>query len=199
MEETGVKFETVIRKWIENSIQLKNKILSEYVPVISKVAETIIEAYKQAKSVYWFGNGGSAADAQHLSCELVNRFYLERKGIRSIALTTNTSILTAVANDYSLKKIFEKQVEALANEGDILVGISTSGNSINVVNALKFGKKIGTINIGLTGNSGGLMKRYVDHLITVPSKDTPFIQECHIMIGHIVCYIVENEMFGVKE
>jgi D-sedoheptulose 7-phosphate isomerase len=196
MEESSYRFEKIIRERIDNSIALKQKLLATSVSIIRAVAEDMIKACRKGHAVYWFGNGGSAADAQHLACELVNRFYLERRGIRSQAFTTNTSILTAVSNDYSYDDVFTKQVEAFARKGDILVGISTSGNAQSVVNALKLGRKIGTLNVGLTGRTGSKMKELVDHLIRVPSEDTPFIQECHILVGHILCYIIENELFG---
>jgi len=193
------KFEQEIRKRIETSINLKKSLLESSIPIISEVSERIVEACKNGGAVYWFGNGGSAADAQHLACELVNRFYLERMGLRSQAFTVNTSILTAVSNDYSYDRVFEKQVEAFACKGDVLIGISTSGNAPSVINALKLGKSIGTVNIGFTGRTGGAMQEQLDHLIAVPSEDTPFIQECHIMIGHIICYIVERELFASGE
>jgi D-sedoheptulose 7-phosphate isomerase len=192
-------FESVIRKRIDDSLAVKADLLDMAVPVITAAADAMINTYRKGGAVYWFGNGGSAADAQHLACELVNRFYLERPGIRSQAFTTNTSILTAVSNDYSYEQVFEKQVEAFAEPGDILVGISTSGTSQSVINALKRGRKIGTINIGFTGAGGGVMKEHVDHLIAAPSNDTPIVQECHIMVGHILCFIVEHELFGRRE
>jgi D-sedoheptulose 7-phosphate isomerase len=189
-------FEKIIREKIVNSISLKQKLLDTSISTISKVSEKIVSAYENDHAVYWFGNGGSAADAQHLACELVNRFYIDRRGIRSQAFTVNTSILTAVSNDYSYDSVFEKQVEAFARKGDVLIGISTSGNAQNVIRAIELGKKIGTMNVGFSGRSGGKMKQYVDYLIAVPSEDTPSIQECHIMIGHIICYIVEQSLFG---
>jgi D-sedoheptulose 7-phosphate isomerase len=195
MSETG-KYEATIRDRIQTSIALKGQLLETQVPLIEETSLRIIEAYRKDRAVHWFGNGGSAADAQHLACELVNRFYLERRGIRSQAFTTNTSILTAVANDYSYDRVFAKQVEAFAREGDILIGISTSGNAGNVNEALALGRSMGTVNVGFTGKTGGKMKSYVDYLLAVPSEDTPFIQECHIMVGHIICYIVEQALFG---
>jgi D-sedoheptulose 7-phosphate isomerase len=186
----------VIRERIQASVALKNELLKSSVPVIREVSEAIVDAYRKGREVFWFGNGGSAADAQHLSCELVNRFYLERKGLRSQAFTVNSSILTAVSNDYSYDSVFEKQVEAFARGGDVLVGISTSGNAASVVNALRRGKELGTVNVGFTGLGGGRMVPHVDHLVAVPSADTPFVQECHIMVGHIICYIVERALFS---
>jgi D-sedoheptulose 7-phosphate isomerase len=196
MSEKESLFERTVRDRIERSITLKQELLQTAVPMIGEVSARILDAYRNDRAVYWFGNGGSAADAQHLACELVNRFYLERRGMRSQAFTVNTSILTAVSNDYSYESVFAKQVEAFAREGDVLIGISTSGNARNVVSALKLGKNVGTLNVGLTGRTGGAMRATVDYLITVPSDDTPFIQECHILIGHIICYIVEQGLFA---
>ena len=146
----------------------------------------------------WFGNGGSAADAQHLACELVSKFNFDRKAIPSIALTTNTSILTAISNDYSFEKVFSRQVEGIAEKGDILIGISTSGTSKNVIEALKKGKEKGTINIAFIGNKKDKIKLYSDYLIDIPSNETPRIQEMHIIIGHIICDLVEKSLFGDK-
>jgi D-sedoheptulose 7-phosphate isomerase len=192
-------FEKIIRGKIEQSIAVKQHLLSTSVKTISSISQAIVKAYREGRGVYWFGNGGSAADAQHLACELVNRFYIDRKGLRSQAFTVNTSILTAVSNDYTYEYVFEKQVEAFAGEGDVLIGISTSGNAQNVIRAFELGRKIGTINVGFSGSTGGNMKNCVDHLLAVPSDDTPAIQECHITAGHIICYIVEQTLFGGEE
>jgi len=189
-------FEKIIQERIENSISVKQKLLATSVATISEVSEVIVQAYNDDHAVYWFGNGGSAADAQHLACELVNRFYIDRKGIRSQAFTVNTSILTAVSNDYSYEHIFEKQVEAFVKKGDVLIGISTSGNAQNVIMAFELGTQMGAVNVGFSGSSGGKMKQYVDYLVAVPSDDTPSIQECHILVGHIICFIVEQSLFG---
>lgn len=189
-------FKNDIEKQVEESISVKKNVLNLNIETINEVINTIIDAYKKNKKVIWFGNGGSAADAQHLACELVSKFKLEREPLRSIALTTNTSILTAVSNDYNYEKIFERQVEAFAEKGDILIGITTSGTSSNVIKALEKGKQIGTINIALMGENTDKIKNCVDFLINVKSKDTPRIQESHIMIGHIICEIVEKTIFG---
>jgi len=169
---------------------------------IINVANLIYDANKKSNKILWFGNGGSAADAQHLSCELVSKFYEEREAINSIALTTNTSILTAVANDYSFENIFERQIEAYAERGDIVIGISTSGKSLNVIRGLKFGKKLGAITISMVGNYTEEVDLVSDFVISVPSMDTPRIQEMHILIGHVICYLVEGlltEKFTPKE
>jgi len=188
----------LISEYIERSIQTKKELLNTRVEVIAQIAEEIVEAYRRGNKVLWFGNGGSAADAQHLACELVSKFYLERKALASIALTTNTSALTAIANDYDFEQVFARQVEALANAGDIVIGISTSGNSPSVIEGIEEAKRRGAITIAFTGASGGKLKGNgnVDYLLTVPSEDTPQIQESHIMIGHVICYLVEKELFG---
>ncbi len=190
--------ENLILDYIEKSIQTKKELLKTGVEVIVEISEEIIKAYRRGNKVLWFGNGGSAADAQHLACELVNKFYLERKALASIALTTNASELTAIANDYDFDQVFERQVEALVNPGDIVIGISTSGNAPNVIKGIEEAKQHGAITIAFTGALGGKLKGNgnIDYLLTVPSEDKPQIQESHIMIGHIICYLVEKEVFG---
>jgi len=189
--------DVLISDYIKRSIQTKNELLITHVEIIAQIAKAIINAYRHGNKVLWFGNGGSAADAQHLACELVSRFYLERKALASIALTTNTSELTAIANDYDFDRVFARQVEALVNPGDVVIGISTSGNSPNVIEGINEAKRLGAITVGFTGATGGKLKGCVDNLLTIPSEETPHIQEAHIMVGHIICYIVENELFGV--
>jgi len=196
MESKVKNFKSEIERQIEESAELKQELVTKHVDVINEIANKIIDAYKNNKKVIWFGNGGSAADAQHLSCELVNKFLRGRKAIPSIALTTNTSILTAVSNDYSYEDVFGRQVEAFAEKGDILVGITTSGTSPNVIKALKLGKKKGTINVAFTGVNIEKIKDHVDYLVDVPSKITPRIQESHILVGHIICDLVEKTLFG---
>jgi len=198
MKNVHYNFNKEIEKHIQESISLKQEILDGYIEVINDIAEQIIWAYKQHKKVIWFGNGGSAADAQHLSCELVSKFCMNRKAIPSIALTTNTSALTAISNDFGYDKVFERQVEALAEKRDILIGITTSGKSKNVINALQVGKNKGAITVAFTGEYTEKIKNYADFLIAVPSRNTPYIQESHIMIGHIICYLVEKTLFGEK-
>ena len=188
----------LISDYIKESMILKKEILKTKIEIINQIAKEIIYAYKRKNKVLWFGNGGSAADAQHLACELVGKFYLKRKALASIALTTNTSELTAIANDYDFDQVFTRQVEALVNQGDVVIGISTSGNSNNVINGIKEAKHRGAITIAFTGSSGGKLEgnENVDYLLSVPSEDTPHIQESHIMIGHIICYLIEKELFG---
>ncbi len=155
----------------------------------------MIEAYKNGNKVLFCGNGGSAADAQHLAAELSGRFYYDRPPLNAEALHVNTSFLTAVANDYSYDRVYSRMVEAVGNKGDILIGLSTSGNSANIVLALEKAEEKGMIRIGLTGRDGGRMNKVCEHIFRVPSEDTPRIQESHIMIGHILCELVESALF----
>ncbi|MFH0865844.1 MAG: D-sedoheptulose 7-phosphate isomerase [Bacteroidota bacterium] len=187
----------MINKAIKDSIALKEKILGDAVllDTIGKSAEEICKALKKGNKVLFCGNGGSAADAQHLAAELSGRFYYDRDPLPAEALHVNTSFLTAVANDYSFEKVYERAVKAQGKKGDILVGISTSGNSANIINALKAATDMGMITIGFTGETGGRMKEHCCYLINIPSIDTPRIQESHILIGHIICEIVEKTIF----
>ncbi len=183
---------------IHDSINVKKQIIENkaLLGTILKVAEEIVLAFKNDKKVLFCGNGGSAADAQHLAAELSGRFYFDREPLFAEALHVNTSYLTAVANDYSYDEVYSRLVKAKGREDDILIGISTSGNSKNVIEAIEIANKIGMITVGMTGETGGKMKDICKYLINVPSKDTPRIQESHIMIGHIICEIVEKELFG---
>ena len=191
-------FEKIIVDRINKSIEIKEDILKDYILVkkMCLVVKAIINAYKSDKKVILFGNGGSAADAQHIAGELVNRFYFDRKSLPAMALTANTSVLTAIGNDYSFDKIFSKQIEGIGKEGDIAIGISTSGNSKNVIEAINVAKEKKLFTIGFTGRSGGKIKEIADICLQVPHDDTPRIQEIHIMMGHIICEIVEKELFG---
>jgi D-sedoheptulose 7-phosphate isomerase len=191
----------LIKKVIKNTIETKKKILKDKntLSIIEKVAEEIIEAFKNDKKVLLCGNGGSAADAQHIAAEFSGKFYLDREPLFAEALHTNTSFLTSVANDFSYNEVFSRAVKAKGEEGDILIGISTSGNSLNVIKAIETANKIKMISIGLSGKTGGKMRNLCKYLIKVPSTDTPRIQESHILIGHIVCEIVEKEIFGSKK
>jgi D-sedoheptulose 7-phosphate isomerase len=159
---------------------------------LEDAAKTCIECLNNNGKVIFFGNGGSAADAQHLAAELVSRYKTERKGLAAIALTTDTSIITAIGNDYGFERIFSRQIEALAKPGDVLIGISTGGTSTNVVNALKMSSQINCKSIGLSGRGGGKFIELCDINIVVPSDDTPRIQEMHILIGHTICHLVEQ-------
>jgi D-sedoheptulose 7-phosphate isomerase len=186
-----------IESYIIESIQVKKDILTSDVTLelIEKVALIIVEAYKSGKKVLLAGNGGSAADAQHIAAELVSKFYKDRPALNAIALTTNTSILTAVGNDYSHEYIFARQIEAYGNSGDIYIAISTSGDSKNIVKSIKIAKEKGLKVIGLTGKKSCKMDSLCDLVIKVPSEKTPKVQEAHIMIGHIVSGLVEEKLF----
>ena len=190
-------FENKIISAIQNSIETKKAILYDQVLLntISEVASAIIKAYKNNKKVLFCGNGGSAADAQHLAAELTGRFYFDRDPLFAEALHVNTSYLTAVANDYSYDEVYSRLVKAKGAKGDILIGISTSGNSVNIIKAFEQAKITGMTTVGFTGETGGKIKDLSDYLINVPSKDTPRIQETHILIGHIICELVEKELF----
>lgn len=187
-----------INEQIQASVDVKQSLLNNQILLdsIYSAAEVLIAAYKKQKKTLLAGNGGSAADAQHIAGEFVSRFYFDRPGLPSLALSTDTSILTAIGNDYGYDKLFARQVQAQGNVGDVFIGISTSGNSTNVIEALKMCKATGIKTIGFTGESGGKMAELCDICIKVPSSETPRIQECHILIGHILCYLVEDKIFG---
>jgi len=187
-----------IKNIIKASIETKQKVLmnEELLKIICMVAETIVKAFKDGKRVYFCGNGGSAADAQHLAAEFSGRFYTDRKALPAEALHCNTSYLTAVANDYSFDVVYSRMIDGIGNEGDVLIGLSTSGNSANIVNAFKTAREKKMITVGFTGESGGNMKDISDFLVNIPSTDTPRIQESHILIGHIVCELVELKYFA---
>ena len=189
---------TIIRKQIEDSVAIKQNLLDNQAVLseIEKAAVAVISAFRDSHKVLLAGNGGSAADAQHIAAELVNRFYFDRPSLPAIALTTDTSVLTSIGNDSGFDRIFTRQLKALGNAKDIFIALSTSGNSPNLVDALKVCKEEKIRTIGFTGSSGGKMKDLCDILITVPSNDTPRIQEVHILIGHIICSIVEEKLFG---
>jgi len=168
-------------------------------PKMIQAAELLVDTFRCGKKLLVMGNGGSAADAQHLAGEIVGRFRLERRGLPAIALSTDTSILTAVGNDYGFEAIFSRQVEALAQEGDVVIGISTSGSSPNVLSALRLAREMGCRTVGLLGKDGGSIREMVDLDLTVPGQDTPRIQEGHITIIHILCELVEQALFGEKK
>ena len=183
---------------LNESIRVKKKIVDDpsLLSQISQISSLIVEAYRKKKKVLLFGNGGSAADAQHIAGELVNKLHLERDALEAIALTTDSSVLTSIANDYDYSRIFARQVEALAQEGDVVIGISTSGCSSNVVEAIRVAREKGAKTVGLTGKGGGKLAELVDLVISVPSDETPRVQESHITILHIICCLVERELFG---
>src|SRR5436190_18840570 len=186
-----------IKNIIQASINVKRLVLDddELIHVINETVEVITNAFKNGKHVYFCGNGGSAADAQHLAAEFSGRFYKDRKALPAEALHCNTSYLTAVANDYSFDEIYSRLINGIGEAGDALVGLSTSGNSANIIKAFETAKKKEMVTIGFTGESGGKMKLLCDHLINIPSTVTPRIQESHIMVGHIICQLVEEKYF----
>ena len=187
----------IVKRSINDSIQAKQAILenTDFLARIEQVAEVMVKALKDGKRILWCGNGGSAADAQHLAAELSGRFYYDRPPLNSEAMHCNTSYMTAVANDYGYDLIYSRMIDGACKPGDVLVGISTSGNSKNICNAFRKAKELGVITIAMTGESGGEMKQMADYLLNVPSTDTPRIQESHILIGHIICEIVEATIF----
>jgi D-sedoheptulose 7-phosphate isomerase len=189
---------SVIESQIRSSISVKTALLADSLLLsqVENISNIVINAYKNNKKTLLAGNGGSAADAQHIAGELVARFHFHRPGLPSIALTTDTSIITAIANDYGYEFLFSRQVEAMGNEGDVFIGISTSGNSPNIIKALEVCKEKNIITVGLTGESGGKIAELCDYCIKVPSNETPRIQEAHILIGHIFCYLVEDTLFS---
>ena len=186
-----------IKSIITASIDVKTKLLADEALIkrIEEVAFGICGAFKNGNRLYLCGNGGSAADAQHLAAEFTGRFYSDREPLPAEALHVNTSFMTAVANDYSYDQVYERAVKAHGRKGDVLIGISTSGNSKNIILAQEEAKRRGMTVISFTGESGGKMKDSCDYLFNVPSKDTPRIQESHILIGHIICQLVEEELF----
>ncbi|MGC8866253.1 MAG: D-sedoheptulose 7-phosphate isomerase [Bacteroidales bacterium] len=190
----------LIKNRISESIQVKQNLLNDerLLNNLQSLAQACIQGFANGNKVLFCGNGGSAADAQHLAAELSGRFYFDRPPLPAEALHVNTSFLTAVANDYSYEEIFSRMIEAVGRPGDILIGLSTSGNSINVLKALEKAMEKGMLTAAFTGASGGKMKNFVHWLINVPSVDTPRIQEAHILLGHIMCEIIEKELFGKK-
>ncbi|HRD42744.1 MAG TPA: D-sedoheptulose 7-phosphate isomerase [Ferruginibacter sp.] len=186
-----------IKDIIRSSVEVKNNLLQNerLLTTIEQCVETIVNAFKNGNKVLFCGNGGSAADAQHLAAEFSGRFYTDRDALPAEALHCNTSYLTAVANDYGYDLVYSRIIKGTGNKGDVLVGLSTSGNSSNIFNAFEVARQKGVITIGFTGATGGKMKALSDYLIDVPSTDTPRIQESHIMIGHIICQLVEEQYF----
>ena len=185
-------FPRAIKAGLAESIQTKQKVLESLVPTIEKVGRLLINALDGGHKVLLFGNGGSAADSQHIAAELVGRFMVKRRALPAIALTTDTSNLTALGNDFGYETVFERQIEALGQRGDVAFGISTSGNSPNVLTAVRLARKIGLKTIALTGRGGGPLAGLVDLAIIIPSDSTQRIQEAHITIGHILCELIER-------
>ncbi len=188
-----------IKSIIQASIDVKQQILNS--PLLlertKRCVDIIVTAFRNGNKVLFCGNGGSAADAQHLAAEFSGRFYSDRDALPAEALHCNTSYLTAVANDYGYDLIYSRLLKGIGNEGDVLIGLSTSGNSVNIVKAFETAREKGMVNIGFTGEKGGKMKDISDILLNVPNNDTPRIQESHIMLGHIICQLVEEKYFGL--
>ena len=188
----------LVKHKIAESIQVKESLVADdrLVDLIEEIASLVITAFQSGKRIYFCGNGGSAADAQHLAAEFSGRFYTDRDALPAEALHCNTSYLTAVANDYSYDVVYARLVRGIGEEGDVLVGLSTSGNSTNIVKAFEVAREKSITTVGFTGEGGGKMKSISDYLIDIPSKDTPRIQESHIMLGHIICQLVEERFFA---
>ena len=187
--------ENIILKRFKESSEVKTRFLKENLPILLDVIKLVSQTFEAGNKLFFFGNGGSAADAQHLAAEFVNRYVMDRPPLPAIALTTDTSILTSVSNDFAFNEIFAKQLRALGKEGDVAIGITTSGSSPNVIKAFEVAKEMGMKTVGLTGNDGGIIVKMADFTLVVPSTSTPRIQEAHILIGHILCEMVEHSLF----
>jgi D-sedoheptulose 7-phosphate isomerase len=195
----GAEMNHLIENQIIESIQAKKALLDKnYISQIEEISKVLIDVYQNKGKVLLCGNGGSASDAQHIAGELVGRFKIERRGLPALALSANSAVITAIANDYGYENIFSRQIEAHGESKDCLIAISTSGNSENIISAVQEAKLLGLKTIGLLGKSGGKLKDIVDIAMIIPSDDTPRIQECHILIGHILCDIVEKALGGNK-
>ena len=187
--------ENIILKRFKESVEVKTRFLKDNLPKLLDMIKLISHAFEAGNKLFLFGNGGSAADAQHLAAEFVNRYVMDRPPLPAIALTTDTSILTSISNDFSFNEIFAKQLKALGKEGDVAFGISTSGNSSNIIKAFEVAKEMRMKIVALTGNDGGAIAKMADISLIVPSTSTPRIQEVHILVGHILCEMVEHSLF----
>ena len=194
VQEQGMK--EIILKAFEDSAQIKVKFAKENVDKIIEVVQLIAQAFREGKKVILFGNGGSAMDASHIAAEFVNRFLMERPPLPAIALNTDAAVLTSISNDYDFTQVYSKQLAALGHDGDVVIGISTSGNSPNVIKAIQTAKKNGMKTVVLTGGTGGKLANLADFAFVVPTKATPRIQETHITLGHTICQLVDEELFG---
>ena len=187
--------DNIILKRLKESTEVKARFIKENLPKLLDVIKLISQAFEAGNKLFLFGNGGSAADAQHIAAEFVNRYVIDRPSLPAIALTTDTSVLTSISNDLSFSEIFAKQLRALGKEGDITIGISTSGNSSNVIKAFEVAKEMGIKTVALTGNDGGVLAKIADFSLIVSSSSTPRIQETHIFTGHLLCEMVEHQLF----
>ncbi len=188
-----------IKTLFADSIRTKEQFIAQYAPLIREVSELIVTAFRNGNKLLLMGNGGSSTDASHIAGEFVNRFLKDRPPLPAIALNTDMAVITSIGNDYGYNLVFSRQVETLAKKGDIVIAISTSGNSVNILAAVEKAKEMGIATIGLTGGSGGKLASLVNYAFVVPSKATPRIQEVHITLGHVICQIVEDAMFGDPE
>ncbi len=188
--------QNAIVKIFEESAKVKVKFAKENADKVVEVVQLIAQAFREGKKVLIFGNGGSAMDASHIAAEFVNRFLMERPPLPAIALNTDVAVLTSISNDYDYSQVFSKQLSALGHDGDIVIGISTSGNSLNVIKAIDVAKKNGMKTIVFTGGTGGKLASVADYTFAVPTKHTPRIQETHITLGHTICQMVDEELFG---
>ena len=186
-----------VKEAIEENIELMNSILHDtiFMSQISQLADIMVKSLRRGGTIFFCGNGGSAADAQHLAAELSGRFYFDRAPLPAEALHCNTSYLTAIANDYGFEHVYERLIKGNGKKGDVLVGLSTSGNSLNITKAFETAKNLDITTIAFTGENGGKLKEVADYILQIPSTDTPRIQEAHILIGHIICELIETEMF----
>ena len=191
-----VKEEKKIKDLFADSIRVKEQFILQYASLIEEVSELIVSSFRNGNKLLLMGNGGSSSDASHIAGEFVNRFQKDRPPLPAIALNTDMAVITSIGNDYGFNLIFSRQVETLAKEGDIVIAISTSGNSPNVIAAVETARKMGITTIGLTGGNGGSLATLVDYAFVVPSKATPRIQEVHITLGHVICQVVEDALFG---
>ena len=198
LNAAGFELSVRVAREIEDSVKVKTKLADEAAELIAHMAVRVASRLRAGNKLIIFGNGGSAADAQHIAAEFVGRYTVERKALPAIALTTDTSALTAIGNDYGFEHIFSRQIRALAKRGDVALGISTSGESRNVVHGLAVARELGLVTLGFTGNKGGKVRSRVDLCLCVPSSSTPRVQEAHILVGHILTGIVENVMLSEK-
>ena len=194
-----MELEEIVKKAFEESIEAKEKFLKTYSKQIVDLSFEMAKRVKNGGGIFFMGNGGSAADAAHLSAELVGRFYINRSPIRSASFASNLSILTEIPNDFGFEYLFERQAETYVKSGDVVVGISTSGRSVNIIRALKKTKEIGALTVGFTGKDGGDMNELCDVIFKVNSEKTPRIQETHILLGHTLCQLIEYQLFGDKK
>ncbi len=189
-----MEIKTTIARELKLHLETIEAVIDNMEDKLAQASTLAVEVLKRGNKILLCGNGGSAADAQHIAAELTGRYKIERRGLAGVALTTDTSALTAIGNDYGYDRIFDRQVEALVNEGDLLIGISTSGDSLNIISALLLAKEMGAYTLGFSGKGGGKMNYACDINLVVPSDDTPRIQEMHILFGHTICQVIDNEL-----